>query len=198
MYNDNKSSMEKAIGAVSVLSDPKDIQINRIALMYGIPAKELRKNIKPVKIHGRVVYVSAKKAEAIEGRRKELTEKSIRTSKQLTGILPYTYTNKKHAREIRSVHIVQGRDLTKEEMRRKVIADLTESKKKDLNKKWDEFIQGMKNLKKQLIKTAQEKFGSITPCSNHTFDSSFSIVDGKLFFWFNTKDHSTHTTSVRI
>ena len=199
MFNDNKSPMEKAVGAVSVLSDPKDFQINRIALMYGIPAKELKKNLKPVKIQGRIVYVSAKKAEVIESRRKELTEKSIRISKQLTGFVPHIYTNKKHAREIRSVHIVPGRDLTSEEMRRKIIADLTENKKKDLNNKWDDFITGMKNLKKQLIKTAQEKFGRITPCLNHTFDSSFSITeDGMLFFWFNTEDHSTHTVSARI
>ena len=198
MYNDNKSSMEKAIGAVSVLSDPNDIQINRIALMYGIPTRELKKNIKPVPINGRIIYVSHKKAEAIESRRKKLTEKSIYISKQLAGIIPYTYTNKKHAREIRSVHIVPERDLTKEEMRRKVIADLKESKKKDLNNRWNEFIRGMKNLKKQLIKTAQEKFGKITPCLNQTFDSSFSIVDGKLIFWFNTEDHSTHTVSLKI
>lgn len=40
---------------------------------------------------------------------------------------------------------------------------------------------------------AIEMYGDITPCPNkETFEKSFTIHGGKIIFWFNTKDGSTH------
>ena len=55
----------------------------------------------------------------------------------------------------------------------------------------------------KLIEKAKRKFGSIYPCC-HTqrWIDCFSVYNGKLYFWFNADDHSTHVvmdeTSVNL
>ncbi len=55
----------------------------------------------------------------------------------------------------------------------------------------------MEELKKQLIKRAEEAYGKIYPCINKSsLDECFTMTkeDG-LILWFNTKDNSTHLIS---
>ena len=54
------------------------------------------------------------------------------------------------------------------------------------------------DTKKELIKLATEKYGSIKPCSaklesaNIWTESSFTDDAGYLIFWFNDQNESTH------
>ena len=43
-----------------------------------------------------------------------------------------------------------------------------------------------------LIQKAKQKYGSISPCDLKKLSECFSIYNGKLYFWFNTSDNSTH------
>lgn len=51
----------------------------------------------------------------------------------------------------------------------------------------------MSNEQKQLIKQARDKYGKIYPVARKKrLDQCFTTIDGKIYFWFNSKDHSTH------
>ena len=51
----------------------------------------------------------------------------------------------------------------------------------------------MNTLKKEMIKKAKIRFKKILPCgSKRKFAECFTIERDRVFFWFNTKDHSTH------
>ena len=51
----------------------------------------------------------------------------------------------------------------------------------------------MGNAQLNLISKAKQKYGSILPCGrNSTWAHCFSAYKGKLYFWFNTDDNSTH------
>ena len=51
----------------------------------------------------------------------------------------------------------------------------------------------MNEIKKELIKQAQEKYKDIAPCSAHEhLDECFTLEGEKVFFWFNTPDRTTH------
>ena len=57
----------------------------------------------------------------------------------------------------------------------------------------------MNTLKKNMIKTALERYKHIVPCATlPSLDESFTVEDEKVFFWFNTDDHSTHVVTAPI
>ena len=44
-----------------------------------------------------------------------------------------------------------------------------------------------------LIRKAKMKYGRISPCCNKSdWIDCFSVYNGKLYFWFNAHDNSTH------
>ena len=48
------------------------------------------------------------------------------------------------------------------------------------------------DLMKRLIQKALDKHTNIYPCSNkHSLHDCFTREDNRLFFWFNTTDHTT-------
>jgi hypothetical protein len=54
----------------------------------------------------------------------------------------------------------------------------------------------VEEIKNTLMHLAIEMYGEIIPCPNkETFEKSFTIHEGKIIFWFNTKDGSTHVLS---
>jgi hypothetical protein len=54
-----------------------------------------------------------------------------------------------------------------------------------------------KSVQERLIDKAREKYGEIFPtATKSSFSQCFtSGADGKLIFWFNTADHSTHVVT---
>ena len=52
----------------------------------------------------------------------------------------------------------------------------------------------MNELKKEMVEKAKHLYRNrISPCSTRrTFNDCFTVEDGKLYFWFNTEDNSTH------
>lgn len=51
----------------------------------------------------------------------------------------------------------------------------------------------MNTLKKEMIKKAKIRFKKILPCGRkRKFTECFTIERDRVFFWFNTKDQSTH------
>lgn len=51
----------------------------------------------------------------------------------------------------------------------------------------------MSKYEKRLMKKAYRSHKRIFPCgARASFSECFTIMDGNLFFWFNTKDGSTH------
>lgn len=57
----------------------------------------------------------------------------------------------------------------------------------------------MKEAKIQLIEEAKEKFKKIYPCGAYfSFAECFTVYKGRLIFWFNTEDHSTHALQCHI
>jgi hypothetical protein len=50
--------------------------------------------------------------------------------------------------------------------------------------------------KKRLYNLAVEMYGEITPCcsAGGNWDKCYTIVNGKLIFWFNCEDNSTRVT----
>ncbi len=62
-----------------------------------------------------------------------------------------------------------------------------------------EFGEKIENLKKELIERAKRKYGEIYFVGNKkSFDDSFTIVEGFLFFWFNDKSDSTHVFKEKL
>jgi hypothetical protein len=54
----------------------------------------------------------------------------------------------------------------------------------------------MKALKKNMIKKAMEQYKHIVPCSTtSSFKECFTIEGNRMYFWFNTRDRSTHVVS---
>jgi len=48
-------------------------------------------------------------------------------------------------------------------------------------------------LKKSLIEQAEDQYDKINFVNNKkNWDDCFTIEDGKIMFWFNTEDNSTH------
>ncbi len=57
----------------------------------------------------------------------------------------------------------------------------------------------MEDLKKQLIRTARDKYKTIIPYqSSSDLHDGFSIVGNVLLFWFDTIDNSSHLVSVKF
>jgi hypothetical protein len=56
----------------------------------------------------------------------------------------------------------------------------------------------MTQLQKEMISAAKIKWGKITPCIRKTWNSSFTVTDNVVCFWFNTTDHSTHTLRCKL
>jgi hypothetical protein len=57
----------------------------------------------------------------------------------------------------------------------------------------------MCELKRRLIKKAKKKHCHIFPCAlKKDLNACFSVVDDRLFFWYNTHDKSTHVVSARV
>jgi len=56
----------------------------------------------------------------------------------------------------------------------------------------------MGKLEESLIAKAIRKHKNILPCRGKSFDASFTEERGRLLFWFNTRDKSTHVVSARI
>ena len=51
----------------------------------------------------------------------------------------------------------------------------------------------------KLKKEALKRFKKIYPCIGHNnFNKCFTYYKGKLFFWFNTEDKSTHILHTEI
>ncbi|MGM0443728.1 MAG: hypothetical protein ACQEQV_06025 [Fibrobacterota bacterium] len=51
----------------------------------------------------------------------------------------------------------------------------------------------------ELIDMARKKYNSIKPCGGYNnLDECFTQEEGKLFFWFNTQDKSTHALCKEI
>jgi hypothetical protein len=51
----------------------------------------------------------------------------------------------------------------------------------------------MNRKQKELVARAQARFGVIRPCATcHDLTECFSQEDGRLLFWYNTQDGSTH------
>jgi len=57
----------------------------------------------------------------------------------------------------------------------------------------------MNALKQNMIQRALERYKHIVPCTTlPSLEESFTEENGKLVFWFNTDDHSTHVVSVQL
>jgi len=57
----------------------------------------------------------------------------------------------------------------------------------------------MENFKEHLIKMAQNKHGTIYPCTiGHSWHDAFTVWENYLLFWYNTADNSTHLETIEI
>lgn len=57
----------------------------------------------------------------------------------------------------------------------------------------------MNLLKEKLVHEARQKYEEIYPCSDlDSLSECFTIIDNTVFFWFNTKDCSTHMVSAQM
>ena len=57
----------------------------------------------------------------------------------------------------------------------------------------------MNLLKEKLVSQARSKYEEIYPCSDiEDLSECFTVIDNTVFFWFNTKDCSTHVLSAEI
>ncbi len=57
----------------------------------------------------------------------------------------------------------------------------------------------MDELEKTLIAKARSLHESIYPCAQKEYlTDCFTVQGNQLFFWFNTKDHSTHVMIEKI
>jgi hypothetical protein len=57
----------------------------------------------------------------------------------------------------------------------------------------------MNNLKKNMIRKAMKRYKNIAPCAKHpSLEDCFTIEDDKIYFWFNTEDHSTHVVTAEM
>lgn len=57
----------------------------------------------------------------------------------------------------------------------------------------------MNQIKQKLIETALQRHEKIYPCiSRRTLDECFTLEGGRVLFWFNTEDHSTHIISADV
>ena len=139
MYDDKKTPLDKAIGAVSILSDPTEERMKGIAKMYSIPWNVLKKLIEPIDIKGRIIYVSIDKAKTIKEKKLARSQWSRGKSRELIGHLPNTVVNKKHGRKVKSGNADSPKDLDTKGMRRKVVSQLSDSKKEHINNQWEKL-----------------------------------------------------------
>ncbi len=57
----------------------------------------------------------------------------------------------------------------------------------------------MNQMKIHMIESAIDSYSEIYPCvGRESFDECFTVYDGKLHFWFNTADRTTHLLSERL
>ena len=57
----------------------------------------------------------------------------------------------------------------------------------------------MNLLKEKLLTKAKDQYREIYPCSDlEDLSQCFTVIDNTVFFWFNTKDQSTHVLSADI
>lgn len=69
---------------------------------------------------------------------------------------------------------------------------IKEKKKSPIGKRYFEA------KKKQLLKQAKDQYGDISLVINKSFDESFTIENGKIYFWFNIANHSTKMVHTEI
>ncbi len=51
----------------------------------------------------------------------------------------------------------------------------------------------METVKKNMINEARKKYTKIFPCKTYSnFGDSFTRYKNRVYFWFNTRDRSTH------
>lgn len=138
MYNDDRTPLDKATGAISILSDPTEKRMKEIAKLYSIPYPVIRNLLTPVNLNGRIIYLTKEKAANIKQTKKARTQWSLMKSRDLKGHLPGTVTNKKHARQTDSNH-VHTEDPKRLVMTQKVVGQLHESKKDHVNQAWEKL-----------------------------------------------------------
>jgi hypothetical protein len=57
----------------------------------------------------------------------------------------------------------------------------------------------MNEMKYDILLRAIDRYERIYPCSDRNdFNECFTVEDGRLLFWFNTEDQSTHVMSARM
>jgi len=140
MYNENRTPLDKALGAISILSDPTPKKMQWIAKMYSIPWNVIKALITPVNVKGRIIYLSIDKAKTVKQKRLERTQWAKEKSQELRrGHLPVTVCNNRHARGTFSGTAKSPQDLDTKSMRRKVVSELTESKKGHINSEWEKL-----------------------------------------------------------
>lgn len=140
MYNDNRTPLDKALGAISILSDPNTAKMQGIARMYNIPWNVIKALIKPVNVKGRVIYLSIDKAKTVKQKKLARTQWAKEKSQELKrGHLPNTVYNKRHARSAFSGYMKAPEDLDTKGMRRKVVSELTECKRGHINAEWEKL-----------------------------------------------------------
>jgi len=138
MYNENRTPLEKALGAISILSDPNTAKMKNIAQMYDIPWSVIKALITPVNVKGRIIYLSIDKAKTVKQKRLKHTQWAKEKAKELRrGHLPVTVCNNRHARGAFSGTAKPPQDT--KSMRRKVVSELTESKKGHINSEWEKL-----------------------------------------------------------
>ncbi len=96
-------------------------------------------------INGRVVRLTHKKYKQVLKRKAEIAERNRRISRELRreGSI---YTNKKHARETLSGNAEPPKDLDSKQTRQKIIADMNQRRKDDLNDAWGKLFQGKSRI----------------------------------------------------
>jgi len=140
MFNENKTPLDKAIGVISILSDPTEDKLKEIAKMYKVSYGAIKTLMTPVNLDGRIIYLTKEKAARINKTRQARSQWSRNKSRDLKGHLPGTVFNKKHARQTDSNHVVL-KDPDSKEMTRKVVSQLRNCKKESINTAWEQLIK---------------------------------------------------------
>lgn len=140
MFNENKTPLDKAIGVISILSDPTENKLKEIAEMYKVSYGAIKRLMTPVNLNGRVIYMTKEKATRINITRQARLQWSRNKSRELIGHLPGVVFNKKHARQTDSNQVLLE-DLDSKEMARKVISQLRNCKKESINTAWEQLIK---------------------------------------------------------
>ena len=139
MYNDDKTPLDKAISAISILSNPDIDKIKKVAGIYEMPFKTIMALISPITISGRTIYLLKSKVDTIKQTQKIRAQWLKQKSQELKSHAPHISTNKKHSRQAFSGTAKPVEDPTRLVMQQKVISEITDSKKEYINTKWKQL-----------------------------------------------------------